>query len=475
MFASTAIRGTCRRIAVFVTLMATGCSDMDPSPVGPPVAESPADLPAMMPPAGPIGVTDERPGETTFVNIAAAEPSFAGFFIEGDELVVLAATGAVGSTGTGGTGGGGGPGDQSPGGGIGPVGSTGVPPEVADSLRTLVSGILPFDVSSVSVRTAEHSFLQLSGWRDLLEPTIWTSDDVVALDLDELNNRLTVSLVEGTGEETIRNAARDLGVPDAAIGFEVTGEIELLASTLQTLTLRSTIRPVRGGTQIGTSGCTYGFNAVRAADTVMVTNSHCTSGMFSVDGDRAYQSVGGGFIGTEVTDPGFYWCGVFRSRRCRKSDAAAFRLSLPSRDIGLYQISRTTYRRKGTRTSGSVDIDSDNPYFTIVAEYGSPVAGGLLNKIGVRTGWTYGLVKNTCEVERIKVNGVKYHITCAYKMDARTDDGDSGSPVFRWDGWSDDVDLAGLVFAKDGDNKGVFSSLRSIEQELGSMRTYDLN
>ena len=34
-----------------------------------------------MPPVGATGVTDERPGESAFVDMAAVDPRFAGFFI----------------------------------------------------------------------------------------------------------------------------------------------------------------------------------------------------------------------------------------------------------------------------------------------------------------------------------------------------------------------------------------------------------
>ena len=46
MLASTAIRGACRQIAIIVTLMAVGCSDMNHSPVEPPVAGIPPTCPS---------------------------------------------------------------------------------------------------------------------------------------------------------------------------------------------------------------------------------------------------------------------------------------------------------------------------------------------------------------------------------------------------------------------------------------------
>ena len=281
-----------------------------------------------------------------------------------------------------------GPGDPETPGGIGPTGSTGVPEKIADSLLAMVSEKhLTPDVNSVSVRAARYSFLQLSEWRELLEPTIWASDDIAGLDLDEENNQLTVLLEMGSGEAGIRAAAQLLGLPSAALGFEVEGELEELVSTdamlgsdvssgsiAAKLTLQDKIRPTRGGTQHAylkkngkAFGCTYGFTAVMGSDTVMVTNSHCTPTKFGgplngIAWQANYYSGNPSLqrIGTEFIDPPAYGCGyVFWE--CRKNDAAAYLLEIPQVEIGLYQIARTTYWNTGTKYNGSLEIDSDNP------------------------------------------------------------------------------------------------------------------
>ena len=489
---SISILWACRQAAVLMTLVLAGCDDFDDSPVQPTGVEDAADRPALMPLVASTEATDERPGEATFVEIAAVEPNFAGFFVDGDELVVLATSGAVGSTGAGGNGDGGGPGDLLTDDGVGSTGATDeVPAEVEASLRELVSGAPGHDVSSVSVRVAEYSFLQLSAWRDQLDPTIWSSDDVRSLDLDERFNRLTVELETGTGEAEIRAAAQLLGVPDAALGFEVSGAVALTAS------VRGRTRPVRGGYYISTrehDGCTYGFNAVRAinGDTVAVTNSHCTNNMFQFDGDSVWQQdkpddaygdyASEDFIGFEISDPGPIPC-TARRGACRydsrRSDAAAIHLELPADSIGLYQIARTIYGSPGTVVPplASFVISPTNPYFTIIGEWPSPTEGSELNKIGVTTGWTYGVVIKTCAdrvVQRRVGDDIK--ITCAYKMNARSEGGDSGSPVFYWNGDGDGVVLAGLLFGGDTSSyKAWFSSMAAIEHDLGSLRTADPN
>ena len=335
-----------------------------------------------------------------------------------------------------------------------------------------MSGVPGQDVSSVSFRVAEYSFLQLSEWRQQLEPTIWASDDVTGLDLDERFNRLTVELETGTGEAEIRAGAQLLGIPNAALGFEVSGAVALTAS------VHGRTRQLGVGTtfpRVRTTACTYGFNAVRASegDTVAITTSHCTENFFQVDRDSTWQQdkpdndygayASEDFIGLEISDPprdGWKYGDPIRS-----SDAAAIHLELPADSIGLYQIARTIYGSPGTGTPAiaSFVISPTNPYFTIIGEWPSPTEGSELNKIGVETGWTYGVVIRTC----VEVDTGDYKISCAYKMNARADNGDSGSPVFYWDGDGDGVVLAGLVFAKETSSyKAWFSSMGAIENDM---------
>ena len=489
MLASTAVPGVCRQIAIIVTLMMVGCSDMDTSPVEPNTMDDPANLPSLMPPGpvGSTGVTDEqRPGEATFVQIAAAEPSFAGFFVDGDELVVLAAPGAVGSTGAGGTGDGGGPGDQNPGGPVGPVGSTGVPPAVADSLRTLVSGVSVapgYDVKTVSVRAAAYSFLQLSAWRNQLETTIWSSDDVTALDLDEVRNSLTVYLRTGTGETTIRAAAQQASIPRTALYFEVSGAIE---SAVAPDSLGGHNRPVQGAIKMRYQRadgqypvCTIGFNAIMngLADTVFVTNSHCTRRDFNIDPGAttyAYQYYVGSDhrIGYEFADPPPDGYTFPRRLPKRKSDSAAYRYLVPPNQRALGKITRTAIRKFGTGQKGSTIIDVSNPYFRISSEYHWPVAGVYLQTIGLASGWNYGGTTATCA--GVITKGRK-KVTCAYTINARTASGDSGSPVFYWpDESNNKVSIAGIRFGSPSHSKkGWYSPLGAIEQDLGNLTTID--
>lgn len=395
---------------------------------------------------------------------------------------MLATIGAVGSTGTGGDGNGGGPGDINTGGPIGPTGSTGVPADVATSIRGLVPEGPDYDVSSISFRVAEYSFLQLSAWREQLLPAIWSSSDVTGLDLDEVRNGLTVYLKTGVGEDAVRAIAQQAAIPSAALHFEVVGEV------VDANTLKQRSRPVQGAFQMfygnypngatGGPACTIGFNAImNAADTVFITNSHCTKKKFGLDSGTTYAYQGGisstHIIGNEFVDPppeGYFLnlLGV-RIGPKRTSDAAAYKYTVPPADRAVGRIARTD--RKHFRNSSipnvSLTVDRANPYFEIVGEIAWPTAtsGRYYNKIGARTGWTYGGIKATC--------ATLTHSTCSYKINARTNEGDSGAPVFYWRGGStNDVYLSGMIWGKDDNFKGLFNPMGAIEDDLGSLKTY---
>lgn len=120
------------------------------------------------------------------------------------------------------------------------------------------------------------------------------------------------------------------------------------------------------------------------------------------------------------------------------------------------RVVRTTSR--GT-ASGSITIDSANPRFNIIGEAAYPVAGGTLQKIGRTTGWTYGQVTNTCA--DTNVSGSNITLLCQDYVRAGVGPGDSGSPVFAWNGGSD-ITLYGLLWGG-GTNTFAFSAMSNIE------------
>jgi hypothetical protein len=164
-------------------------------------------------------------------------------------------------------------------------------------------------------------------------------------------------------------------------------------------------------------------------------------------------------IGTEVDDPVYFRrrSGCPNGRRCRFSDAsrAAYAAGI---DVDLGTLAKTTGPNNGSITiSGSFNITGE----------GSAAVGQTANKVGRTTGWTQGLVTNTCV--NTGVSGSNIVQLCQTFVSAGVGGGDSGSPVFRE---TSNVTLLGILWG--GNSSGtqfVYSPIANIEQELGSLTT----
>ena len=415
------------------------------------------------PPAATVlaQLTTTKPGEQAFVDLASYDPAFAGYyFLDGNHLVVATT-------------------DTSR--------FEAIQRAATDKLSQIApTGTLVPD--QVTIQQVDYSFRQLALWRDMIEVALLNIDDVVAVDLDEILNRITVYLDTGSGANQVSAIAEQAQVPEAALHFEVSGKIEPavdLSTSTDHVELTDRIRPVKGGIQIfveGRGACTLGFTATMELysgpqiikDTVYITNSHCTTTTFQVDGDIGWQPRSTEWesdkIGIEIADPP-------PDKRTnprgmvsqRDSDAAAFDFLLSSDRYALGKIARTTYRTFGAGAArGSTTISDSNPHFTVSGEWLWPVAGRYYQKMGITSGWTYGGIQATCST--VKSGGM--HITCAYKINTRTEKGDSGSPVFEWpDASSDRVNLAGMMFARSSNGKGWFNPMGAIEDDLGPLGT----
>ncbi|MGE5849197.1 MAG: hypothetical protein ACM362_03580 [Candidatus Methylomirabilota bacterium] len=118
-------------------------------------------------------------------------------------------------------------------------------------LRSMLAGELAetrkrHPAADVVVRRGTYTFVQLEAWRDRLVPGILDVAGVVWLDLDEANNRIVIGLDQetaATDPARVREAARNLGVPEEAVAFESSGPF------VPQQTLNDTIRPMVGGIQ----------------------------------------------------------------------------------------------------------------------------------------------------------------------------------------------------------------------------------
>jgi len=311
--------------------------------------------------------------------------------------------------------------------------------------------------SAVQVRRGDFDWIQLERWFARASAEVLGQSGAVFVDADEASNRVRIGVERGaTGQA--RSIVARLRIPAEAVIIEETEPITFAA------TLRERVRPIVGGLQINFPGflCTLGFNAVRSGQSSFITNSHCTNTQGGTEGTPYWQpleTVDPVQIGTEVDDPVYFrrQNGCPNGRRCRFSDAsrAAYASGI---DFDLGTLAKTT-----GANNGSITIDGS---FTITGE-GSAAVGQQVNKVGRTTGWTQGLVTNTCV--NTGVSGSNIVQLCQTFVSAGVGGGDSGSPVFSG---TSNVTLVGILWG--GNSSGtqfVYSPIANIEQELGALTT----
>jgi len=316
--------------------------------------------------------------------------------------------------------------------------------------------------TGIRVLAGRYAYGDLDRWFQQVSYNAFEHGGVVFVDLDEAANRVLVGVERGASHANIRSLAARLGVPAEAITVRDVDPIHYAAS------LQDQVRPVVAGLQINFPGflCSIGFNAVSGTENSFVTASHCTTTQGGVEGTQYWQSLSSqpnSFIGTEVADPD-YTRGRGKSpcpkgRRCRMSDAsrAAYAAGVPFVLGGIAQTSAPN--------NGSLVITGS---FTINGE-GGEVVGDIANKVGRTTGWTAGVITNTCV--NTGVSGSNIVQLCQNFVSAGVGGGDSGSDVFLQSGGG--VRLLGVLWGGNGaGTQFVYSPIANVEQELGPLTTF---
>jgi len=376
--------------------------------------------------------TVAHPGEAVFENISNQVPSFAGFFLDGQSLVVYVADSAQARAA-----------ESAVRRAVSDGGLRGADPQLAGA--------------SLIVRQARHSYRQLRQWRDQVMDVLLDLPDAAWIDLDEAQNQIAIGLADGSGRGELERALAGLGVVGNAVRVEITGR------SVPNETLESRIRPVVGGIAQGVTfngapqvypWCTYSFNARYNGVDVILTASHCSQSIYYLDQTPTvfYQNyvATGNRIGGEWLDPPAVGEGCviypygYRQHCHRYSDAVmiAYDPGVAS-DRGF--IARTTSRSLSWGQRGSTTIDPSNPRFGIVSVLAYPVQGQRVDKVGWKSGWTSGTVQHTC-VNVVATDG--YWRDCTYQADYWSEGGDSGSPVFTWPGTGSGVTLVGIHWGK---------------------------
>jgi len=345
------------------------------------------------------------------------------------------------------------------------AGSSRAPAEQALGAFMRARGLTP---EALRVVNADYSYRQLETWYHRVSPEALAVDGSVFADNDEASNRLLIGVEDLSAQANVNAALARLGIPAAAVVVRHSDPIVLVD-------LRTTVdRPVRAGVQINFPGflCSVGFNATKGGVASFVTASHCTNTQGGTEGTpywQPLQSVDGTQIATEVDDPVYTknGPGCPRGRKCRVSDASrAAYINGANQALGL--IARTS-----GANNGSLDIVGS---FTITADDCTGTLGGCLtagttvNKVGRTTGWTAGVITNTCV--DTGVQGSQIVQRCQTFVSAGVGGGDSGSDVFVVTS-STNVKLAGILWG--GNSNGsqfVFSPFANVVADLGALQTH---
>ncbi|HUQ19803.1 MAG TPA: hypothetical protein VM099_09345 [Gemmatimonadaceae bacterium] len=307
----------------------------------------------------------------------------------------------------------------------------------------------------------------LPDWFSQASPEVLALPNTVFADLDEAHGRLLFGVEHAQAMPAVRNALARLGIPESAYAIVETAPI------YQVATLRDVFRPTQAGIQIHFGGylCSLGMNADDGTQRSMITASHCTNNQGGVEGTQYYQplsSTNGTVIATEVEDPTYFKNGACpKGRVCRYSDAArAVYSSGVASNRG--EIARTT-----GANNGSLTISATTPVFTVTSQDNITTRfaiGTEINKVGRTTGWTQGVVTNTC----VNTNVSGTHITQLCQTFVSNpggavvvQGGDSGSDVFRITS-GNNVEMVGILWGGNGNGtQFVFSPLKQVRDEIG--------
>ena len=279
------------------------------------------------------------------------------------------------------------------------------------------------------VHQGQFDFLQLAGWRDALFHD--GQEQLHSIGVDEAANSVRIGVATTGAVQLVSGLATRLGVPAAAL------RIEVAAPERDLQTLSDLVNPAVGGILITayqtSQQCALGYNTLGGA--YFVTNSHCTRvrGPDGSDPTRFFQpNVSGYYAGFESEDPAYFSSAEdpncpTTSYVCRWSDAALIQYvaSVAPGAQGQGRLARTLYYTDGFTEDGSKDIAG---YLTITGEVDYPLGGEDIGKIGPSSGWTDGLVTQTC-VNVLSAGG--YWYLCQDIVHANASEGDSGSPVFE--------------------------------------------
>lgn len=334
---------------------------------------------------------------------------------------------------------------------------------------------VPLRVRPNAVRTlpADYDWPTLSGYRDFIADSLMNPNGVVTVGIDVAINRVSVTVASSNpnAESDLKQALIRYQIPLAAIsvsrGVQAQNAAALAPSaptfpdpTSTLLTLNdSEPAALMGGIMIrvptgpgGQTGfCSIGAVVDSAGITKLLSASHCSLVTWTLDGDSIH-TFDGDLIGHETTDMAatVAWSPTWGHFWHRGSDDALWSMdatygaghAMPG------VIGRTT-SRDSSGASGALTktLDSSNPYLYIydTLTSSSLFVGEEVDKVGQTSGWQKGQIWKLC-IDVLEANSHDHE--CSTEITALTMEGDSGGPVFIWDG-EDGAVLVGTMWGKD--------------------------
>ena len=421
------------------------------------------------------GSSRRRPAEDQSVRLANEIPGFGGiFFNSSHELVAY-----VKDTTTGGT----------------------MAASAIAALRAHLSSDgfgVPLRIRPRTVKTlrADYDWQTLSTYRDFISDSLMGRAGVVIVAIDVAINRVsvTVASTNPTGVSDLTQALNRRHIPPAAINI-IRGSAprHAVASTPSVASYRrftptfSTLQDdepdsLMGGIRIGVPAdgggkCTIGAVVDSAGTTKLLSASHCSRIMWNLGGDSV-TTFQGDLIGHETTDlgssvscDGFHFCIHHRG-----SDDALWSMDATygAAHARLGVIARTTSRdSSGLTGTIHTSLNSSNPFLYVYDTLSSSnlFVGEEVDKIGERSGWQKGQIFKVC-ADYWEDSSDEFY--CATEVYALIMFGDSGGPVFIWDGMdgavmagtTNDIDV-NYAQSDSGGVAGFFSNWSAIVTENG--------
>jgi len=337
----------------------------------------------------------------------------------------------------------------------------------------------------VVVRKGRFAFSQLVAWQAAVLGAMRSVPNINGVDADEALNQVRLTLVEGTSRLAADQAIAALGLPDGAVF------VDFAKRAYANSTLSDKFRPTGGGIYIGNAAshyCTLGFNVTTVTyhETGYLSASHCADGdapWLGHTGGTMYQNTtfSGNIYGSVYLNPAFTRTDTecMGDPNCTWADAMFV-------NTGASDFSKVLAAPTYVGENNSVGSTTLAGWWNLVtrAAFG-PYTGLTIDKVGVTTGWTRGVVTETCQARTIGADQFgSYVVLCSdIVMGSAVGSGDSGSPVLIPPGSDPSAYAMGILFAgtvppgggvcaQDG-CQYLFSNWSSVEGHLP--RTFDYN